>query len=350
LSDSVFEGLPEPVANDLTVTARKRFSRTGLAFFVLSGLTLLLQLAAQLLISFAAPEFTQSQWYTWALTSLPMYIVSAPLCWLILKKLDAEPVARSAMGAKWFFTCVIICFGIMYALNLVGVGINSLIGALLGKENANPLQSVVGDSGIWPTFVFAVILAPIFEELFFRRLIIGRVIRYGERFAIIFSALFFALMHGNLYQFFYAFGLGIFFGYIYVSTGRLRYCVAMHMIVNFVGSFISTLLLRVTDIEQLPELSDASSMLSPEAASDFLLRNFDSLIGAAAMGVYALALIGLSIAGVALLIINRKRFVTKPGRLPLPPGRVFSTAYLNPGVLLFVLLCAALMAATVFAA
>ena len=56
--------------------------------------------------------------------------------------------------------------------------------------------------------------------------------RYGEKTAIVFSALAFALFHMNLFQFFYAFGLGLIFGYVYTRTSRLRYSVLMHMLID----------------------------------------------------------------------------------------------------------------------
>ena len=43
----------------------------------------------------------------------------------------------------------------------------------------------------------------------------------------------------NVFQFFYAFGLGLMFGYVYTRTSRLRYSVAMHMLINLNGSVLA---------------------------------------------------------------------------------------------------------------
>ena len=61
---------------------------------------------------------------------------------------------------------------------------------------------------------------------------------------IVFSALMFGLFHMNLYQFFYAFLLGLVFGYVYLRTRRLRYTVFMHMSINAIGGVTITALFR----------------------------------------------------------------------------------------------------------
>ena len=42
----------------------------------------------------------------------------------------------------------------------------------------------------------------------FRKLLIDRIVPFGQRVAVVVSGLAFGLFHGNFYQFFYAFSLG----------------------------------------------------------------------------------------------------------------------------------------------
>jgi len=62
------------------------------------------------------------------------------------------------------------------------------------------------------------------EEFVFRRCVINHLKPYGEKAALITSAFLFALFHGSINQIFYAFGLGLVFGYLYLSgkTDRAR--------------------------------------------------------------------------------------------------------------------------------
>ena len=61
---------------------------------------------------------------------------------------------------------------------------------------------------------------------------------HGEGYAIIIPSAFFALFHGNFYQFFYAAGLGALLAYIYCVYGKLRYTIIFHAVVNFMGAII----------------------------------------------------------------------------------------------------------------
>ena len=68
------------------------------------------------------------------------------------------------------------------------------------------------------TLFFLVIVGPIFEEWLFRKQLIDHTRKYGEKTAILLSGLAFGLFHMNLFQFFYAFLLGLMFGYVYTRT------------------------------------------------------------------------------------------------------------------------------------
>lgn len=54
-----------------------------------------------------------------------------------------------------------------------------------------------------------VVMAPICEEILFRKILIDRIRLYGDKAAILVSSVVFGLSHGNFYQFFYAFGIGL---------------------------------------------------------------------------------------------------------------------------------------------
>lgn len=87
-------------------------------------------------------------------------------------------------------------------------------------------------------FVYVAIIAPIAEEFFFRGLILESLRPYGNGFAIFVSAIMFGLAHGNLEQFFYAATLGVFFGYIAISTGSIVTTTIMHAIFNSLSGFM----------------------------------------------------------------------------------------------------------------
>ena len=132
----------------------------------------------------------------------------------------------------------------MFLGNMIG---NILSAGATDGQATNRINDVILGSDWRVNALFIGLLAPVCEEWIFRKEIISRLRRYGEKTAIIFSALAFALFHMNVFQFFYAFGLGLMFGYVYTRTSRLRYSVAMHMLINLNGSVLAPLVIQQID-------------------------------------------------------------------------------------------------------
>ena len=133
----------------------------------------------------------------------------------------------------------------MIAGNLIGLGLTAGMGLLKGSPVQNTLLNMITGGSLWLTSIFTVLCAPVFEEILFRKLICDKVIKYGEGCAVILSGLIFGLFHMNFNQFFYTFFLGCFFAFIYVKTGRLKYTILLHMLINFFGSVLGGILLTL---------------------------------------------------------------------------------------------------------
>ena len=85
---------------------------------------------------------------------------------------------------------------------MMGVITTAGIGSLIQHEVANPINDVINNSGLIANLIIITIIAPIFEELTFRKLLIDRTIKYGGTISVLLSGLLFAFFHGNLSQFF----------------------------------------------------------------------------------------------------------------------------------------------------
>jgi membrane protease YdiL (CAAX protease family) len=78
-----------------------------------------------------------------------------------------------------------------------------------------------------------VIVAPITEELLFRGIILrGLLSRYRPAVAVVLTALLFAALHLNPWQFISALFLGSLFGWFYLRTGSVALCVLAHAMAN----------------------------------------------------------------------------------------------------------------------
>ncbi len=168
-----------------------------------------------------------------------------------LTRKTAQKPERGTLKFGWWFVMFLCCFGIGGIGQLIGSIVNGIVLAPANILNL-VISSTLSGSNIvaellyaddsWIYLLFGIltvgIIVPILEELIFRRLVINSTCKYGYGAAIMISAFTFAVYHGNFVQFFYAFGLGLLFAYIYCKTGKLRYTVLLHMGYNLYAAMI----------------------------------------------------------------------------------------------------------------
>lgn len=315
-------------------SAKKVFSRIGLALSAILAIATALQI---LWFSIPAEIFGEdswtstSSWGMWLGTFLPLYMIAIPLGLLIMRKLPAQTPQDNKLNAKNFLVFVPMCVCMVYAGNLIGT-LLSLV--LSGGTAENAVVNYAMDASVLKVLVM-VVLAPVLEEYVCRKQIIDRTRQYGEKTAVFLSALVFGLLHQNLYQFFYAFGLGLIFAYIYTRTGRLRYPIVLHGFVNFLGSVVAPWLLSNVDLAAIESLDPTASQ---EALMEVLVP---MLPGFLMFMLYALLLIGIAVWGLVLLILKCRRLMWKEGEAQLPEGTAAKTVYGNVGMVLYILLCIA---------
>lgn len=158
---------------------------------------------------------------------------------LIACLVPKDPRKQEKLSGEDFLVCLTASMGIGFLLNMVGTEINYVISQFTGKNylDMNPVTDMVMD--LSPSMImYSCILGPFMEEVLFRGIFLKRARLYGDRTAVVFTAIMFGLMHGNLSQFLYAAAIGLFFGYVAVKSNGIRYTVLLHMIVNSYGTII----------------------------------------------------------------------------------------------------------------
>ncbi len=314
-----------------TRKAKNAFSRTGIS---LCGLLIAATGMQMALIKLPLPQGISPQaviWLSWLKTFMPIYLFGVPVMYLIIRKLPAVEIEKKNLKLKQWLVLPIICIFLMYAGNIIGSLITTILGAIFHTGGMNPIDSMISSGSVWTTIVFAVILAPVMEELVFRKLLIDRVHVYGEKTAILVSAFTFGLFHGNFAQFFYAAALGALFAYVYVRTGKVRYTIVLHMFVNFFGGVVGPQLTQKA-ILSLPTLNQMKNA----SVSDFLTPQV------ILFAVYLVVLLGCIFAGFAALVIEGSTAYTEYSEQELPKKGRFSIVWLNAGMLVFVLGCVGL--------
>lgn len=297
---------------------RRFFSKIGFNYFALGIIVLVLNLFIGLFISIINPNLLSNQTMMTFFSAIWTYLLPLPIFIYIMRKTEAKTLEKHKMTVKTFVICISITMFLMWIGNIMGVIITSGIGSLIQHEVANPINDVINNSGLVTNLIIITTIAPIFEELIFRKLLIDRTIKYGGTISVLLSGLLFAFFHGNLNQFFYAFLLGGFFAIIYIKTGQIKYTIGLHMIINFIGSVVSLFV-----SQPLMDLANGS-VIPPTSTFGVIL--------------YILITLGLTVMGLIYSIkyFDKSRFDGSEKEIILK--NPVSTILLNPGIICFILL------------
>ncbi len=248
-----------------------RQDRLQLSAVLIAGVSItLIGSAAQILLLLIVRTFFPSlithDWFGILASCLPLYLVAMPLSLLIFNLAKPmPPKAGARIGFPAWLGLLAICFALMYVGNFIGIIVNAIIGIVKGSPPENTLDQMTANTPFWANLLVLGILAPILEELFYRKLVIDRLRRFGDLPAVLISGLLFGLIHGNFSQFFYATLIGVFFGLIYLRTGKLRYSISLHMSVNLLGGVMTSELLKhlSTDVPAADPLAYISENMLP---------------------------------------------------------------------------------------
>lgn len=161
--------------------------------------------------------------------SILLYILLSEITILICKKRERLVPTKHKMAirelcAAWFASYA-ICSVCGFIWNTIEV-------IIIQKDSLQITANVFRSFSVIDMVLFTVILAPIFEEITFRKIICDNLLPFGKFTAVIVSGIGFGFYHGNFEQSFYASFVGIFFAYIYIKTGNVWYSIVLHMIIN----------------------------------------------------------------------------------------------------------------------
>jgi len=325
--------------NATNVTSgRKVFSKIGFTLFTILAVTSVLQIVAAG-IMYLEPggiigKLISSEYWIWIANFLPLYAFALPVGLLMFGSIPSKAVEKNTLGAKRFLAALVMCFPLMYIGNIIG----TLLSMVLSGGTAQNSLLTLTDSNAFIRILVMVIIAPCVEELIFRKMIIDRAAKYGEKTAVLLSALAFGLFHLNLFQFFYAFALGLVFAYVYTRTGKLRYSFALHAIINFFGSILAPWALEFAKLEEMAR----AAAEAPETILQYLP-------GILVLCLYAMLLLGLTIAGIVLLAKKKNSAVWLPAAEEFPKGQSASAVFATPGMIVYIVACIILIAFSLFA-
>lgn len=304
------------------INAKAIFSRIGLSFFILMMVQQFVVYILYIAIYIVDPTLMDQGWFIWVISYVPLYLVAFPIFLGVTTTIpnhSPNTSVRMKPSVIQMLKIFPISIAAAYILNMIATALSYLVELIRGTGIENPLESVLTNSNPWVNLLFVVIIAPIMEEIIFRRILYRKLIIFGPKVYVIFSSILFAAFHANLYQFAYAFVLGVIFAMLTHRSGTIRYSIIMHMAVNFSMGGLGSLL---------------------QSLDNETILNYYSMF------ILGVVLLGI-ILGIRWFLKERKNYVFEPGTV-IPPTK--REMYLNPGMILFLVLILLLTVTNMIAA
>lgn len=326
----------DPEMPDIRERASRSTSRVALAFFVLMAVSQIAAFVIQLLFIKFLPDIARAKWFLWTVTIVSLYVVAAPLSYLILRGVPAEVPPRRRMSAKTITIFLLMAFTLLMAGSMIGQGVNNLIGRFFGKQNSQ-ITEAMASSSLWLSCLYSLLIAPLLEEFFFRKLLVDRLGFLGDWTVILLSGITFGLFHGNLEQFFYAALLGTLLALVYRKTGNVLYTVLIHSVINFFGGVLPLLVEHFLPVD-LSGVTTSEELIS-------ILRAHPAAVGLRLLTgylPYIFALIGL-----IFFCLYFRRLTRDMMPSPLPRGGRAAPLFGNVGSILYLIICIGSMVLTI---
>ncbi len=316
---------------------KRTFTILGLSLIAGFATMNVVYLTLSLVFIMISPERIADPNITMLLTAVAS-LSTVPVFWLIGRRLPTVQPLKSNLSGKDFAVFFFIAMGSTYIFNYIGYYINAGITYLLTgeAEPVNAVAEMTETTSLAVILVYMCIIAPIIEEFIFRKILFDRLRPFGDRVAILYSGLAFGLYHMNLSQIPYAIVIGFILGYAVLRTGRIRTTILLHAFLNFIGSFVPTLI----------ERNDITVDLPPA------LQSFSDALVGADEGFFSLlfTIMVFVLMGVAIVLFLRHRhrinFQPAPFRFTVPiTGRLI---VLNWSNILYILTCVVMSVAAIF--
>ena len=291
-----------------TREARRVFSKCSLALFLYLIIPVALIWTVEYIIILAVGKnaaydiLTNNVYIYWLVSFAPTYVVGFPIFLLITRNIKSMPGQKKKMRVSEFLSLFLIAELALTVGSLIGTTFSEFFAILTNKEATNVVDELVSDAPILLIILVVVIIAPIVEELVFRKILLDKLSRYGSGVAITVTSIAFGLFHTNFDQFFYAVGLGFILGFIYLKTKNIVYPIIMHMLVNFMGSVA---ILPVTNV-----LDEYYGMME-NIAEGIEVNMSKFLQSSMIVGSYTIIEYTLIGAGIAVLIKYIKKHLIK---------------------------------------
>lgn len=330
---------------------RSTYSHLGWGVAIITIAWIAISSILYVLMELFAPELIENGIISTLLGTLPLYVICMPLLFLIIFNRPRAVIEKKKLKFGHFMLLFFMAQALMMAGSMVGNNIMDILSTVTGVDFYNQLNDTM-DLPLWFSALLTVVLAPVFEELIFRKLLLDRMLPHGELAAIFVNGLLFGAFHGNFYQFFYAALLGMLLSFVYARTGKIHHCILIHMAVNFFGGVLPTILMNWADYDALMILvneliNNPENIEQLDAITQHVMNHLGGTLGVL---LFVFAQYALAALGVVFFIIRRRKFALKKNDEQLSGRTALRTAIVNPGVIAALVVCGYLFVNTLLSA
>lgn len=317
------------------------FSKICLAFVAYIAVTEGLALAAGYILGNTAPDLLKSNNFSIIFSFVVQYLIGFPIFCLIMKKIPKSAPEKSKLSLKSFFKYGAVSMAFVFFGNSISMTIMSVIESALGIVSENAVNTILTKTDLLFSILVVGIAGPVVEELMFRKMFVDRLRPYGDALAVFLPALMFGLIHGNLYQFFYAFLLGMIFSYVYLRTGKIVYSTLIHIFINLFCGIFPSYIMSLFDYEEFLNLS-----LDGTLTEEYIAANALPIV---MLAIYSFVTYALTFAGVFFFSRHLRDVKLNKGEIRLSKGENVEIVLFNPGAIAFITICVIFIALNTFA-
>ncbi len=195
---------------------------TLLSFLFLLGVSLL---------GLTKEGYENEDWFLYA-----SFLIT-PIAFLLIAlfafcKTEMKPKEFFCKGkGRYYWIALLLQFGLFSLSELNGMFVNVLHKWLGYEPSEIQLPNIYG-WGLWGNLLVVALLPAVFEELFFRGLLLRGLKNYGTLFAVLTCGGLFALYHQNPAQTVYQFICGVLFALIALKAGSIIPTILSHFLNN----------------------------------------------------------------------------------------------------------------------
>ncbi len=234
------DGMEVKMEKSIINQKRKLGFTLGVLLIVINVSALLFSLAIE---KWGILEIGSNVWVELIINAFFTYVVGYSSIMFLLRKVEKiEPRPKVKLGAKkmWFY--IFVTLGTGYFMSMLTNVVITLIQGALNINIADRVTTLVQKSNPIALVIFIATLGPICEELMFRGYLLKKLRVYGDKTAIIYTAIAFGLFHANVSQIAFATVIGLILAYITVKTNNIKYSIILHIVVNSISTIMNILL------------------------------------------------------------------------------------------------------------